>query len=96
MTVKVPPEELADASNCKPCGRCAARLYLEGRTVELPGAVQTAPAEAAPPPEAKRQKAAKTAADLVAEFAEIRECVAQGLLTPENARELCARLMRGE
>jgi len=60
------------------------------------GAVQMAPAEAAPPPEAKRQKAAKTAADLVAEFAEIRECVAQGLLTRENAREMCARLMRGE
>ena len=92
----MPPEELAEASKCKPCGRCAARLYLEGRTGELPGAVHMAPADAAPPPEAKRQKAAKTAADLVAEFAEIRECVAQGLLTPENARELCARLMRGE
>ena len=92
----MPPEELADASNCKPCGRCAARLYLEGRTVELPGAVQMAPAGAAPPPEAKRQNAAKTAAHLVAEFAEIRECVAQGLLTRENAREMCARLMRGE
>ena len=64
--------------------------------MELPGAVQTALAEAAPPPKAKRQKAAKTAADLVAEFAEIRECVAQGLLTPEDAREMCARLVRGE
>ena len=58
--------------------------------------VHMAPADAAPPPEAKRQKAAKTAADLVAEFAEIRECVAQGLLTPEDAREMCARLVRGE
>ena len=92
----MPPEELADASNCKPCGRCAARLYLEGRTGELPGAVHMAPAGAAPPPEAKRQEVAKTAADLVAEFAEIRECVAQGLLTPEDAREMCARLVRGE
>ena len=55
-----------------------------------------APAGVAAPPEAKRQKAAKTAADLVAEFAEIRECVAQGLLTREKAREMCARLMRGE
>ena len=96
LTVKVPPEELAEASKCKPCGRCAARLYLEGRTGEVPGAVHMALADAATPPEAKRQKAAKTAADLVAEFAEIRECVAQGLLTPEDAREMCARLVRGE
>ena len=45
----MPPEELADASSCKPCGRCAARLYLEGRTGGLPGAVHMAPADAAPP-----------------------------------------------
>ena len=96
LTGKVPPEELAEASKCKPCGRCAARLYLEGRTGEVPGAVHMALADATTPPEAKRQKASKTAADLVAEFREIRECVAQGLLTPEDAREMCARLVRGE
>ena len=54
------------------------------------------PAEAPPAPEAKRQKSGKTAADLVAEFAEIRECVEKGILTTEQAQEMCTRLMKRE
>ena len=55
LTTKVPPEELADASNCKPCAPCVARLFLEGRPDGPPGEVAEAPAEAPPAPEAKRQ-----------------------------------------
>ena len=92
----VPPEEIAHASKCKPCARCAARLFLEGRPEGPPGEANVAPAEAPPAPEAKRQKSGKNAADLVAEFAEIRECVEKGILTTEQAHEMCARLMKGE
>ena len=92
----MPPEELADASNCKPCAPCAARLFLEGRPDGPPGELAEAPAEAPPAPEAKRQKSGKTAADLVAEFAEIRECVEKGILTTEQAQEMCTRLMKRE
>ena len=96
LTTKVPPEELAAASNCKPCAPCAARLFLEGRLEAPPGEAAEAPAAAPPAPEAKRQKSEKSAAHLVAEFAEIRECVEKGILTTEQAQEMCTRLMTRE
>ncbi len=52
--MKVLREEPADASNCKPCAPCAARLFLEGRPEAPPGEAAEAPAEARPAPEAKR------------------------------------------
>jgi hypothetical protein len=84
-----------DIKKCKPCGKCGAKLYLEGRGVSG-GTSNGASSSSRSTPSDPMPKKAKTAQEVVSAISDLGNLKDKGLIDSQEFKMLKERLLRGE